>query len=170
MFTGKIPKEMPQRLLSVIYNMYLEKHGPGIRNLNYFTVALTAHELFAMRVPDLYEEKGNVAKPLLVENFEELEARGYLRKGEPLRYHLTEKGYDHASKGRWQNFVDYWNSNPGLNTLVAIIGAGIASLSLVVAVIALVNSASPAKQAVPTVLYKTAAQLHMQERELITNQ
>ena len=169
MFTGKIPKEMPRRLLHVIYSMYLEKHGYGVRNLHLFTVLLTADALFAKRVPGLYEEKGNVAKPLLLENFQELEARGYLRKGETLRYHLTEKGYDHASKGRWQNFVDYWNSNPGLNTLVAVISAGIASLSLVVAAIALANSASPAPYSVPAAPYKVAAQLHMLEHDKNNN-
>lgn len=169
MFTGKIAKEMPRRLLTVIYNMYLEKHGHGVRNLDQFTVALTAHELFAKRVPDLYEEMGNVVKPLLVENFQELEARGYLRKGEPLRYHLTEKGYDHASKDRWQNFVDYWNSNPGLNTLVAIISAAIATLSLVLAAIALTNTSAATPYPVPTFLYKADAQLPMQGHVRITN-
>lgn len=160
---------MPRRLLNVIYIMYLEKHGHGVRNLDNFTVSLTAHELFARQVPDLYEERGNVAKPLLVENFQELEARGYLRKGQPLRYHLTEKGYDYASKNRWQNFVDYWNSNPGLNTLVAIISAAIATLSLVVAAIALANSSAPTLYPVPTFLYKTAAKEPAHDPDLFAN-
>ena len=169
MFTGKIPKDMPQRFLREIYSMYLEKHGHGVRNLNEFTVSLAAHELFAKRVPDMYEESGNVVRPLLVDNFKELEARGYLRKGAILSYHLTEKGYDHASKDRWQKFVDYWNSNPGLNTLVAIISSAIATLSLVVAAIALANTSSPAPYPVPTFLYKAGVQMSMQGHDRITN-
>jgi hypothetical protein len=169
MFTGKIPKEMPQRFLDVIYKMYLDQHGAGIRNLEKFTVLLTAHELFAEQIPDIYEENGNVVRPLLQDNFLELEARGFLRKGESLRYHLTEKGYDFASKGSWQKFVDYWNSNPGLNTLVAIISAAIATLSLVVAAIALANSSSPIAYPVPTFLYKAADHLPMEGSNRLTS-
>lgn len=170
MFTGKIPKEMPQRFLREIYSMYLEKHGHGVRNLDEFTVSIAAHELFAKRVPDMYEQSGNLLRPLLVDNFKELEARGYLKTGEAvLRYHLTEKGYDHASKGGWQKFVDYWNSNPGLNTIVAIISSVIATLSLVLAAIALSNTSSPAPYPVPTFLYKAGAQFSMQSHDRITN-
>lgn len=158
MFSGKIPKDMPKTLLHEIYQMYLEKHGHGIRNLEEFRVTVAAHELFAQRIPNLYEHNGQISKPLLVENFQELEARGFLRKGESLWYHLTVQGYDQAAKTRWQSFVDYWNSNPGLNTIVALVSAFIASLSLVVAVIALSSTSTQGPSTAPAEPFRVVSQ------------
>lgn len=142
MFSKKIRKEMPLELLRVIYEMYLDKHGHGIRNLQDFFVLTTAHELFSMYIPDLMEVKDNVSRPLLLDILKELEGRGFMRSELGYKYFLTLQGYDYSARGRWKKFVDYWNSNPGLNTLVAILSAGIASISLVVAIFAVVKSGS----------------------------
>ncbi|PXX71835.1 hypothetical protein SAMN05660489_02428 [Pseudomonas sp. LAMO17WK12:I10] len=146
MFTGKIPKEMPLKLLRAIDGMYLDKHGHGIRHLDEFFALATAHELFDQHIDGLFEVEGNVARPLLLDNFKELERKGYMRCEGGLKYFLTEAGYEQASKTKWQSFVDYWNSNPGLNTLVAILSAMIATVSLVVAIIALSNTGAPKPQ------------------------
>lgn len=151
MFTGKIPKEMPEKMLRVIHAMYLDKHGHGIRHLEEFHVLATAHELFSQHLDGLWEVNGRVVRPLLLDNFKELERRGYLRNEGGLKYFLTERGYDHAAKGKWQRFVDYWNSNPGLNTLVSILSALIASISLVVAIVAVVKAGAPTAPSVNAV-------------------
>lgn len=145
---------MPDQFLQVIHSMYLEKYGHGVRNLSEFTVNIAAHELFAQQIPNLYEQNGRVIKPLIKENFQELEARGFLRPGEPLYYHLTVEGYNHAELTTWQRFVAYWNSNPGLNTLVTIASAVIAVISLGVAIQALSNSSVQAPP--PALPYKVA--------------
>ena len=157
-FTGKISKEMPEEFLQVIHKMYLEKHGHGVRNLDEFKVTIAAHELFAQKIPNLYEQNGRVSKPLVPENFQELEARGFLRKGEPLWYHLTPEGYHHAEQTPWQRFVNYWNSNPGLNTLVAIASAVFALISLGVAILALSNSAAQTQPLPPAAQYRVVSQ------------
>ncbi|TCP78366.1 hypothetical protein EC849_102201 [Pseudomonas putida] len=146
---------MPDQFLREIHKMYVEKYGHGVRNLGEFKVTIAAHELFAQRIPNLFEQSGRVIKPLIKENFQELEARGFLRKGEPLWYHLTAEGYYHSERTSWQRFVGYWNSNPGLNTLVTIASAIIAVFSLGVAIQALSNST--AQTPPPALPYKVAA-------------
>jgi hypothetical protein len=154
-FTGKIPKEMPDQFLQAIHSMYLERYGHGVRNLSEFTVNMAGHELFERHIPNLYEQSGPVIKPLITENFQELVARGHLKPGKPLYYHLTVEGYYHAEQTNWQRFVAYWNSNPGLNTLVTIASAIIAVISLWVAVQALSNSSVQAPP--PALPYKVAS-------------
>ncbi|MEG0969165.1 MAG: hypothetical protein RSG92_27755, partial [Pseudomonas sp.] len=93
MFTKKIRREMPFELLRVVYEMYLEEHGHGIRNINDFHVLITAHELFSLYIPDLMEVSGDASRPLLLDNLKELESRGFMRCEGGLKYFLTVQGY-----------------------------------------------------------------------------
>lgn len=138
--TKKISREMPQKFLCVLYKLYIAEHGHGVRHLSKYEILVTAHELYIKHMPEIAEvdKSASVMRPRLLDLIQELEARGYLRgDGGGLTYFLTTEGYDEAAKSGWQRFVDYWNSNPGLNTLIAMLSMVIAAGSLWVAFLAL---------------------------------
>lgn len=140
--TKKISREMPRKFLGVLYKQYIERHGHGVRHLDKYEVLVTAHELYIKLMPEIAEKDAaaSLMRPRLLDLIQELEARGYLRgDGGGLKYFLTTQGYDEADKSKWQRFVDYWNSNPGLNTLIALLSMALAAGSLWVAFLALSN-------------------------------
>ncbi|WP_193453162.1 hypothetical protein [Pseudomonas nitroreducens] len=140
MITKKISRKMPKKFLGVVYDRYIEDFGEGVRHLGSFEVLTTAHEYYRKYMPEIAEvdQKQSLMRPRLLDLILELEARGYLRNsGDGLTYFLTVKGYDEADKSSWQHFVDYWNSNPGLNTLIAVFSMVISIGSVWVAILAL---------------------------------
>ncbi|QHS14136.1 hypothetical protein [Shewanella sp. Arc9-LZ] len=50
---------------------------------------------------------------------DELSQRGYIRKVDKISYCLTEAAVRHAKLGKIDKFVEFFNVNPGINTLIA---------------------------------------------------
>lgn len=155
--TKKISRKMPRKFLGVLYAQYTERHGYGVRHLGEFKILTTATELYIELMPEIaeteeFQEAGQrvtLMRARLLDLILELEARGYLRStGDGLTYLLTPEGYDEADRTGWQRFVGYWNSNPGLNTLIALGSMVIAFASMWVAVVALSKPESSCRDAV----------------------
>jgi len=62
--------------------------------------------------------------------FQELVEREYLCHNPDVSFQLTKKGYVAGTQGKLSKFLSFFNINPGINTLIAI-------LSLVIAIAAL---------------------------------
>jgi hypothetical protein len=135
--TKKITARMMRKALRIFYQDYEKQYGHGTRKLDEFSVLTTAAEVYLDRMPELTEKSGNMVRYLLLDVLMELEKSGLMRSEGGLRYFLTELGYQEASKSRWRRFVDYWNENPGLNTVIAILSMVISGFSLWIAVLAL---------------------------------
>lgn len=135
--TKKITAKMMRKALRILYLDYQQQYGHGTRKLNEFFVLTTAAEVYIDRMPELVETSGNMVRYLFLDVLLELENLGLMRSEGGLKYFLTELGYEEASKSWWRRFIDYWNENPGLNTVIAILSLAVSGLSLWIAVLAL---------------------------------
>lgn len=137
MITKKITPKMMSKLLRIFYQDYETTYGHGSRHINGYAILTTAAEVYIDRMPELAETEGNVVRYRLLDVLVELEKSELMRSENGLRYYLTNLGYAEASKSRWRRFLDYWNNNPGLNTVIAILSMVISGISMWVAVLAL---------------------------------
>lgn len=125
------------KMLRIFHEDYEKKYGHGSRHIDGFPILTTAAEVYLKRMPELAETEGNMVRYRLLDVLIELEKTGMMRSEGGVRYFLTNMGYEEASKSLWRRFIEYWNKNPGLNTVIAILSMVISGVSLWVAVLAL---------------------------------
>jgi len=128
---------MMRKALRMLYRDYQQQYGHGTRNLYEYFVLTTSAEAYIERMPELVETSGNMVRYLFLDVLLELENLGFMRSEGGLKYFLTELGYEEASKSWWRRFIDYWNNNPGINTVIAILSLVVSGLSFWIAVLAL---------------------------------
>lgn len=135
--TKKITAKMMSKLLRIFYKDYEKEHGHGSRHIGGFPILTTAAEVYLKRMPELAETEGGAVRYRFLDILIELEKAEMMRSEGGVRYFLTDRGYDEASKSLWCRFIEYWNNNPGLNTVIAILSMLISGASMWVAILAL---------------------------------
>lgn len=130
MITKKISPEMASKLLKLLCQDYIAEFGHGVRNLPKFSVLITAHEHYAQRMPELYEYADGVRRPRFLDVMQELQADGFVRFDENIKFFLTEKGYKAGASSWIDKSIDFCNRNQGLAIPIAV-------LSFIVSIIAL---------------------------------
>ena len=66
--------------------------------------------------------------------FQELTERGFLEANPDSSYFLTKLGYSEGTRSLISKFINFFNINPGINTLIAIISIVIAIIALYVSI------------------------------------
>lgn len=133
----KITPKMMSKMLKIFHDDYEKEFGHGVRNIHLFPILSTGAGIYLKRMPELKEKDGNMVRYRIVDILKELEKIGMMRSNDGVRFFFTPQGYEEASKSKWDRFVEYWNVNPGFNTVIAIVSAIVSVISLVVAIIAL---------------------------------
>jgi hypothetical protein len=116
MITKKITKENEEKLLKLIYQRYTQEHGYGTRKLDAYKVPITSGEMFEDEMPEIAEHdpSQNMKRYLLLDILQELMGKGYMEcSADRGNYWLTVKGYEHASKNKFEHFITYLNKNSG---------------------------------------------------------
>ena len=134
--TKKITQGMDEKLLKIIYKRYTQMHGYGTRKLNDYKVLITGGELFEEEMPEIVERdaNNNIKRYLLLDLLQELKAKNYLEvSADNTIYWLSNQGYQHASKNKFEHFITYLNNNSGWAIPLAL-------LSLIVSIVALFTS------------------------------
>lgn len=124
-------------LLKLLAKRYEEQYGGTLNNLRMMRFSETAYELFSSAVPGLFHDMGGTRCFMISDYIKEFEHRGWIVRHAtmPLFFYLTEDGYREATRSRFERWIGYLNTNPGISTAIAL-------LSLLISFIALFVSGS----------------------------
>lgn len=113
----KLPKD-EKKVLVYLKDCYVKQHGTKESDLDDFTIFVIDEGLRSV-VPHLHGNDSSLTE--LKSVFRELARRGLVRvHGADRNISLTKEGYVEATKGWWQRFIDYLNTNPWIVVSISI--------------------------------------------------
>lgn len=115
-----IEQKIIDKFVKILFRRYTSIYGDSIARLSDWVIT-PASIADDYELVDTFFEFGEGLEDheRLELILDELFQRGYIKKKGDISYCLTEVAAKHAKRGRVDKFVEFFNVNPGINTLIA---------------------------------------------------